>query len=98
MIQVLGGIQLPCTLSLLCYTGNAFRKPFTAGTWQDPSLFGIESKTLLVTAQVLGYTLEIPGHQKKFVGAELDAHRRVSGSSGWRDRLRPEQFSLFCSA
>lgn len=52
-----------------------FRKPFTAATWADISLAGIGYKTLLVTAQVFGYTLA------KFVGikviAELPPRRRA---------------------
>lgn len=54
----------------------AFRKPFTAGAYQDVSLAGIGFKTILVTAQVLGYTLS------KFLGikviAEAKPHRRVA--------------------
>jgi hypothetical protein len=53
----------------------AFRKPFTAGTYAEPSLGGVGYKTLLVTAQVLGYTLS------KFIGikvvAEVEPHRRA---------------------
>jgi hypothetical protein len=53
----------------------AFRKPFTAGTWSDLSLWGVGYKTVLVTAQVLGYTLA------KFIGikvvAEVKPQRRV---------------------
>src|SRR5262249_30309538 len=55
----------------------AFRKPFTAGDFAEPSLWGIQTKTLLVTAQVIGYTLS------KCIGikviAEMPAARRV----GW---------------
>jgi hypothetical protein len=53
----------------------AFRKPFTAGTYTGISLGGVGFKTLLVTAQVLGYTLA------KFLGiqvvAEVRPNRRV---------------------
>jgi hypothetical protein len=35
----------------------AFRKPFTAGSYAGLSLGGISYKTVLVTAQMLGYTL-----------------------------------------
>jgi len=45
----------------------AFRKPFTAATYADDPLFGIDRKTLLVTAQVLGYTLS------KFIGIAVVA-------------------------
>jgi hypothetical protein len=53
----------------------AFRKPFTAGAWKDMAFFDIGFKTILVTAQVLGYTLS------KFLGikviAEVKPHRRA---------------------
>ncbi|MBI1913425.1 MAG: hypothetical protein HYS12_01515 [Planctomycetes bacterium] len=52
-----------------------FRKPFTAATYTDTALWGIGYKTVLVTAQVLGYTLS------KFLGikviAELPPRRRA---------------------
>lgn len=53
-----------------------FRKPFTAATYADtPGWFGLDAKTLLVTAQVLGYTVS------KFVGigvvARMPAGRRA---------------------
>src|SRR5262249_46587369 len=54
----------------------AFRKPFTAAGYQDTVLWGLSFKTVLVTAQVLGYTLS------KFLGikvvAEVRAERRVA--------------------
>jgi len=54
----------------------AFRKPFTVGTYPDMSLWGMGFKTVLVTAQVAGYTLS------KFLGirvvAEVDPRRRVA--------------------
>jgi hypothetical protein len=53
----------------------AFRKPFTAGEYAAVALWDIQTKTLLVTAQVLGYTLS------KFIGvkvvAEMPAGRRI---------------------
>lgn len=53
----------------------AFRKPFTAGTFADSSLAGVDYKTVLVIAQVLGYTLS------KFIGikviSEISASRRA---------------------
>ena len=55
----------------------AFRKPFTVGAYAGPEVWGIGEKTLLVTAQVLGYTLS------KFLGirviAETTANRRAAG-------------------
>jgi hypothetical protein len=54
----------------------AFRKPFTAGTYDDLSLGGVGYKTILVTAQILGYTLS------KFLGikvvAEAEPRQRVA--------------------
>jgi hypothetical protein len=54
----------------------AFRKPFTAATYQDVVVWGMGYKTVLVTAQVLGYTLS------KFLGikvvAEVPPHRRAA--------------------
>ena len=53
----------------------AFRKPFTAGAYADASWHGVAFKTLLVAAQVLGYTVS------KFLGikyiAEIRPGRRV---------------------
>jgi hypothetical protein len=54
----------------------AYRKPFTAGGYSDEAVWGAGYKTLLVTAQVLGYTLS------KFLGiklvAEVKPQRRVA--------------------
>jgi hypothetical protein len=53
----------------------AFRKPFTAGSYAGTTVGGLDTKALLVTAQVLGYALS------KFVGikvvAEMPPNRRV---------------------
>ncbi|MCO8124129.1 DUF5690 family protein [Stieleria sp. TO1_6] len=43
----------------------AFRKPFTAATYQDTVWLGIGFKTILVSAQVAGYTLS------KFIGIKV---------------------------
>jgi len=40
----------------------AFRKPFTVGTFEDLSLWGVDYKIWLITSQVIGYTLS------KFLG------------------------------
>jgi hypothetical protein len=54
----------------------AFRKPFTAGSYLEPSFAGLGFKSILVTAQVLGYTLS------KFIGikvvAEVEPRRRAT--------------------
>jgi hypothetical protein len=55
----------------------ALRKPFTAASFSGSSLWGVEYKILLVTSQVLGYTLS------KFIGikviAEMPPTRRAAG-------------------
>jgi len=43
----------------------AFRKPFTAGTYANLELWGIQFKIILVTAQVAGYALS------KFIGIRI---------------------------
>jgi hypothetical protein len=54
----------------------AFRKPFTAAGYSDVTVWGMDYKSVLVTAQVLGYTLS------KFLGikivAEVRPHRRAA--------------------
>lgn len=53
----------------------AFRKPFTSASYADVTLWGMGYKTILVTAQVLGYTIS------KFIGikvvAEMTPARRA---------------------
>ena len=53
----------------------AFRKPFTAGTYQGLSLFGVDYKVALIILQLIGYALS------KFIGikliAELTPQKRV---------------------
>lgn len=53
----------------------AFRKPFTAGTFEGATVWGLSFKTLLVTSQVGGYMLS------KFIGvkviSELQPNRRA---------------------
>lgn len=43
----------------------AFRKPFTAGSYSETTLFGLGFKTVLVTAQVAGYMVS------KFIGIKV---------------------------
>lgn len=54
----------------------AFRKPFTASTYADSAFGGVDFKTILVVAQVAGYTLS------KFIGirviAEMNPARRAA--------------------
>ena len=47
-----------------------FRKPFTAAGYDNASLWGIGYKTVLVTAQLLGYTAS------KFIGIKVIAEMR----------------------
>jgi len=53
----------------------AFRKPFSAGTYADLSIWGIDYKVIAIVSQVLGYTLS------KFLGirvvSELKASYRI---------------------
>jgi hypothetical protein len=48
-----------------------FRKPFTAATYEEQTLWGFSYKAVLVTAQVLGYTLS------KFIGIRVIAEMRA---------------------
>jgi hypothetical protein len=50
----------------------AFRKPFAAATFDDLYYFGIDYKILLITAQVLGYTLS------KFIGIKVVSEMKGS--------------------
>lgn len=53
----------------------AFRKPFTAATFDGMSIWGVDYKIVLIITQVIGYTLS------KFIGikvvSELSASRRI---------------------
>jgi len=50
----------------------AFRKPFTAGTYEGITLMGINYKVLLILAQVFGYMLS------KFIGIKVISELRPS--------------------
>lgn len=58
----------------------AFRKPFTAAAFVGPDVFGVEYKSALVIAQVIGYMIS------KFIGikivSELPASRRPQAIIG----------------
>jgi hypothetical protein len=43
----------------------AFRKPFTAATFEEDALLGVDYKTILIVSQLLGYTLS------KFIGIRV---------------------------
>uniref|UniRef100_UPI0030DD5ACA DUF5690 family protein n=1 Tax=uncultured Imperialibacter sp. TaxID=1672639 RepID=UPI0030DD5ACA len=65
-----------CILAAFCTSScmYAFRKPFAVATFEDEAFWGIDYKILLITAQVLGYTLS------KFIGirviSEMKNNRR----------------------
>ncbi len=48
----------------------AFRKPFTAGTFEDQEVFGLALKTVLVISQLAGYMLS------KFIGIKVVSEMR----------------------
>ena len=50
----------------------AFRKPFTAATFNDVDLWGIHFKPVLIAAQLLGYTIS------KFVGIKVISEMKES--------------------
>ena len=58
----------------------AFRKPFTAATFIGPDIFGIDYKTAMIIAQVIGYMIS------KFIGikiiAEMPPARRAQSIIG----------------
>ncbi len=58
----------------------AFRKPFTAGTFEDQAIWGLGLKTVLVISQLLGYMLS------KFIGikvvSEMSPRYRAAGILG----------------
>jgi hypothetical protein len=65
-----------CILAAFCTYScmYAFRKPFAVATFENQSFWGIDYKIMLITAQVLGYTLS------KFIGirviSEMKSDRR----------------------
>ena len=68
-------IAVICFLTYACV--YAFRKPFTIGLYLDePKIFGVDYKNILVIAQVLGYTIS------KFYGIKFIAELNKVGR-GW---------------
>ena len=57
----------------------AFRKPFTAGTYQGLSLFGVDYKVSLIILQLIGYALSTVGDFES-----VEQHNQDMG----RDRKR----------
>jgi len=69
------------SIAVICFltyaSVYAFRKPFTIGLYLDePKIFGVDYKNILVIAQVLGYTLS------KFYGIKFIAELNKAGR-GW---------------
>ena len=79
--EKINSFLISVSIAVICFltyaSVYAFRKPFTIGLYLDePKIFGVDYKNILVIAQVLGYTIS------KFYGikfiAELNKVRR-----GW---------------
>lgn len=75
--RVTFSIYLIAASFITYFSMYAFRKPFTAGTFEELSLWGIDYKILAVFSQAVGYTLS------KFLGikiiAELKHNQRIAG-------------------
>ncbi len=73
IVPVFAAIVAFCTYSCM----YAFRRPFTAATFQGEEAFGVQLKIVLVIAQLIGYTLS------KFVGirfiSEIKHQHRALG-------------------
>ncbi len=66
-----GRLLLSATAAFCAYfCMYAFRKPFTAATFEDSEMFGLGLKTVLVLSQLLGYTLS------KFIGIKVVSEMR----------------------
>jgi Family of unknown function (DUF5690) len=66
-----GRLLLTATAAFCAYfCMYAFRKPFTAATFEGPELFGLGLKTVLVLSQLLGYTVS------KFIGIKVVSEMR----------------------
>jgi Family of unknown function (DUF5690) len=66
-----GSLLLSATAAFCAYfCMYAFRKPFTAATFEGPEMFGLGLKTVLVLSQLLGYTLS------KFIGIKVVSEMR----------------------
>ncbi|WP_372717265.1 DUF5690 family protein [Novipirellula sp.] len=59
-----------CAAFSVYFCMYAFRKPFTAGTFDDQSVFGVGLKTTLVVSQLLGYMVS------KFIGIKVVSEMR----------------------
>jgi len=66
-----GRLLLTATAAFSAYfCMYAFRKPFTAATFEGPEIFGLGLKTVLVLSQLLGYTFS------KFIGIKVVSEMR----------------------
>ncbi|EMI20681.1 putative membrane protein [Rhodopirellula maiorica SM1] len=63
-------IVAACAAFSVYFCMYAFRKPFTAGTFEDQTVFGLGLKTTLVVSQLLGYMLS------KFIGIKVVSEMR----------------------
>ena len=73
--------MISVSIAVICFltyaSVYAFRKPFTIGLYLDePKIFGVDYKNILVIAQVLGYTIS------KFYGIKFIAELNKVGR-GW---------------
>jgi hypothetical protein len=68
VISLFAAIAAFCTYSCM----YAFRKPFTAGTFEGIEYWGVSYKVILVISQLLGYTLS------KFAGIKIIAEMKGS--------------------
>src|SRR6266436_1598184 len=76
LVAVYAAVIAFCTYSCM----YAFRKPFTAATFDGETYAGVNLKILFIIAQLIGYTLS------KFLGirivSEMKHHHRASGIIG----------------
>ena len=68
VISVFAALAAFCTYSCM----YAFRKPFTAATFDDLVYFGLKYKDILVMTQLVGYTLS------KFLGIKIVAEMKLN--------------------
>jgi hypothetical protein len=79
--EKINSFLISVSIAVICFltyaSVYAFRKPFTIGLYLDePKIFGVDYKNILVIAQVLGYTLS------KFYGIKFIAELNKAGR-GW---------------
>ncbi len=72
LVPVYAAIVAFCTYSCM----YAFRKPFTAATFDGIFVWGLKYKDLLIITQLIGYTLS------KFLGIKVIAEMKAK-NRGW---------------